>query len=560
MLTIPSTWNLNNNAQTKSGSLPFVLSNEPAEIRANENILRFEFTPQVANVGAMKASLSLRVVANVAVGDTFTISFSLGELILTASLTPSFNEFYTETATSTLAYRTLVAESIANELSNSLVFSNNYDITTSGDFIFVTALNFGDEFTLSVTPPTNILVASNTAGDDYFTYEGLVDYSLFADIYVSDELFADTVSKQGAEYIDTYVIPASGVPVNINVGGLIKDFTDVVLPNRSSVAGLFYKELDNSGDVKVMRPYFVVYGDYFRFVEGGEKKKRTQGVTSVRWSQNAAQDFLLPYSIDSWNPKGTSSFVWLTSCPNGKEVTYDSVEYLQTIVRKSTSGSDAFGLRCKLNFYDGTSYTVVLNDVDGYSDLGGNLSFEVSPLVFNMIGWETFLGKLVDTYEVSLFWQFGAGTYTSETKTYIMHRQCNEAYKNIIWVNEFGAWDSLTFRGESAEGVTRANNLVNRALSFDANTTDSISDEVTLTQRIDFSKTYNIQSSFVSAAHYRWLAGLLKSSSVFVWDEEFEAYRSITITESDYNATTSRTEQSLNITYRYTTNEGTISR
>jgi len=67
MLTIPSSWNQNNNSQIKSGTNAFVQTSEPSEVRANENVLRFKYTPQV-NAGTLnKAALSLRVVTNVTV-------------------------------------------------------------------------------------------------------------------------------------------------------------------------------------------------------------------------------------------------------------------------------------------------------------------------------------------------------------------------------------------------------------------------------------------------------------------------------------------------------------
>ena len=191
--------------------------------------------------------------------------------------------------------------------------------------------------------------------------------------------------------------------------------------------------------------------------------------------------------------------------------------------------------------------------------MGGNLSFDTSPLALGLRNLESNQDKLVDNYSVRLVWSADSVTSGfSASKTYVMDRNCYANTKQIIFLNEFGAWDSLDFRGSTTSNLEREVTTINRSLPFNANTTASSSAEIALNINTEVTSVFQLNSGLLSDSHIQWIKELGKSSSVYIWEDN--TYKNILISEFDYANDNTLSSNNLSITYTYTTSDNTITR
>lgn len=574
--SIPVSWDTLGTAQavnTATSSVQFL--SEPDEITASENLQRFRFTPRVVNLAATAARVELLVTAGTPVASTFVISGNGVTVTLTSSATPSFDEFYSDN-TNTAVARARVAQAIAAELTNNLAFNTYYETHSEDNRIIIEARDLGSAYDLTVTTlPASIITFINSAGSSIYDYQSYIDYSTFTEFYIGYGEYGNVVNRLDFDLIGNIDIPFSSDVSNININGATKNYVDIELPYKRPNVGLSIKELDeeayNAGRMPILRPYFVLYGDSFRYSANGEKKKILQGVSSVLWVQNAAQHKLNTYDFRdyTWDLSSINSFKFLTDRPNLTPVTYDSHQFLQTIHKKYSKADGTFWLERILHFYDGSTQTTLLGGTPGvdYSNLNGNLSFDVSPVALGIENTETIEGKLVDWYEVCIVWSQKAtgSVYRSEKKSYKFLRRCGDQSANIIWFNKFGAWDSLEFVGTQTEARNRNTSVVNRALPFTANTgtagvSFAASEEVTLVRKIDSETSKSVTSVLLPKAHYDWVGGILDSSAVFIWDTVQKQYVAIVVTGFEYSSTTDLDEFAIRVEYKSTVDNNTITR
>ena len=552
------------------------LHSYPATIVLSENVNNFNFEPLLSTASPAYAITNIQVIGYVTPGETITIQSALGTITLTASVNPTVNEFYTEAvATATPLYLSQVAYSIADTINQSLAFNTNYNTSLSGTQVTVTAKQYGElpDMTSS-TSSANINVLAFGGVAEYES-QTVIDYQGFAQIYAGRENYNETVNKYNSQLLDTFILDTGQSDTDV-VFPVVKNFIEPLLPDKVLTpssnyyamdlgvtnTGATINDLDSFGNKKrLLIPYFVAYGDSFKYVTNGQRKNFVRGVSPVRWMQLGAFDYLMPYNMIDyvWIPDTSKSFSFLTSCPNLKTVSYDSHEYLQMICQKPTKTLN-FNIDVRYNFYDGTSITDS-RPAMSYTNLAGNISLDVSPTIIDITGIETTNGKLVDRYQVRVRWETSTGVYSYSTwKTYVMDRTCYRNKKEVIFLNEYGAWDSLEFRGEIIEELNREVLQIERNLPANANTLQGVSTEVKLNINTMAVSKYTLRSGLINDSHIDWVKRMIESSSVYIWDASVNKYRNIMITDYNWSNDTKPTADSLTIVFNYSTDNNTITR
>jgi hypothetical protein len=564
-MILPNGWNLNNIGNQKSDAIT-TLEDYAAEITLSENLRNFLFEPvETSPFGQTLANAQIVLLGYVPVGSTLTYTFEEFTIELTASATPTSGQFWTEASVVpvTAAYLQAVAESIADTLDQILSVRNSYNINLLGSAVQLEAKNYGTKYNITAVSSTASIAEYDTAGTPKYLSQNKIDYSAWARVYVGFESFADLVDKYDAIEVDLYSVPSAESAVNLAVG-IVGNYVQPITPiKKLTPANDFYNmdlgttgggatipSEDPTGEKQyLLRPYFVVYGDSYRYETNGQKKRFVKGVTPVRWVQLGAVDALRPYNMNEfvWIPNSPNSFKWLSTAPD-KEVTYNSHEFLQLICKKPTTANN-FNLEVKCNFYDGTSVTVVKPTFSA-SGLAGNVSFDVSPLALDLVAIETLNAKLIDTYSIKLKWVASGGAYGySQIKTYKFQRDCNNKSNQIIFLNQFGAWDSLEFRGETQKSTEREVNYISRALPPNANKSAAINAKLSLNIETNSTDNFTIHSGLLSKEVYDWSSKLLDSSDVYLWNEDLADYESIKIVDYDYGFDTKQGAGNLSITY-----------
>lgn len=575
---IPLNW-ISDNSRIEKSNAATILDTVPQEIVLSENKANFKFSPVDAPLPHSKAQGIIQVGAYIPIGETINIVVpNITSITLTASTTPGANEFYTESSApaNLVPYLQTVIESIADALLTTLSLSNNYSVQIQNTSLLIEATSFGTEYdftTFTSSIPTSINMFTQNGSSRYLTND-FIDYTCFANIFVCNQVYGTLVNKFESVYAGTNIVDSNTGEVNIDAA-VVGNYVNHILPIRNvtpfdgfaaldkgvTSGGIVIPGEDDNGDTRfICRPYFIEFGDKFSYVKNQAKKQFTKGVSEIRWMQLGAFDRLMTYDMSQyvWNPISNGSFKWLTSCPM-KTITYDSHEYLQVIVDHTTVNRTAY-IELVLNFYDGTQ-TTANKTAFSYQDVGGNVSFDVSPVALDLQTIESNQGKLIDTYSVRINWDIdGINRGTSTFNTYKFDRNCYNDKENIIFVNEFGAWDSLEFRGSITEDLQRSIDTLERSLPFNANTTDAINSEVKINVNTDINSRYTINSGLLSPEVTDWSKKLMESSAIYIWDNQYNGYRAILITENDYIDDNSQTGRSLSITFTYTTDNNSISR
>ena len=569
-LLIPTGWRNSNNAFTKNTANSFTIIDKPSELRLVENNLSFDFRPIVSNVSASKAKLVIRIVGNIPNLTPFVITTNFVVIQLRASTSPTVNEFITS-ANSGATYQMNTAEAIANELISSGLFMNYYDVWTVNNEIHIEAKDFGASYNLTYvaapTPPSsisNFQVVLNQVGQDKYNVDAAVDYELFADVFVLNGNYGEMLDKNNSVYVDTLYFPFTGENIQFNINNLVNDYVDMQLPIRRNDSQQNIVELDKISDNKHLIAYFIVWGDSYRFQINGDRKRQVQGVSEVLWVQNGGTNSLNPYTMNQyvWFNQITP-FQFLTNCPNEKEVSYNSIEFLQFIRKKQSNLTVGYeyGRTVKVNYVDGTSTSLDSIIGTNWINLSNNLSMDVSPSNIGVEALETSNNTLIDSYEVSFYYKLANGVkYRSEVKKYKMRRKCNEQSYNFLFINRLGGWDTIEFRGDFQVESNRNVTQVQRNTPILTNRESTVSYDEILVTKIDYNKQYNVNSGYMSKTHYNWISELLSSSAVYVWDNDLRAFRAILITNNNYQFNSKESEFNLALSFRYVASEMTVTR
>ena len=575
---LPLAWLLNNNQQVMAGTNYSLIGSNPKMFSATENIVNYIFNNTTTGVTTVNTRLVLTVVGlpSTTTG-SITLKNSFSTIRLTASNTPSVNQFFNNGTAVTALARSVRAESIAYELRSNLTFNQYYNVWSQGATIYIearvagTAYNFDTVLLSSEIILLGGMLASNTNGTNNYNWQALIDYNAFVEVYVAEGIYGDSIDKRNSILTDSLNITAYDSPTwAINIADSIKPYVDIVLPTKRNSPIIVVKELDkqidNNGNkvLPVVRPFYIVWGYERRFGLGLEKKKSISGVSDVRFALNGAFGLLEDYNFNPYilDTTLTSSFKFMTSSPQEKDTNYDSQEFIHFYRKSNAIELGNFGLEVLYTFTD-LSTTTVSYSLGSYAGIDGTLSIDVSPNVLQLLNVEAANGKLIDHYELKIYWTTNTtARFYSESRIYNVKRICNPNTNNIIFVNEFGVFETLNFTGEVIKTVDRSVEYLQRPIGINTANTgfNSISDEVTVAVNMNVNDKFTITSDLVSKEQYNWLSKIMSSSSLFIYDKSGSRYRAIKVDSFNYQSNSLNETSSLSLSYSFSVNNNYITR
>lgn len=575
--SLPLTWLLSNSAFQKTGNTYYEIGNNPKLFSASENVINYIFNNNI-NAGSHSASrLVLNVFGSVSLNGSITLTNDFMTVVIRPSDTPNSNEFYRAGGSTTPANRSLIAESIAFELRNNLTFNQYYNVWSQGATVFIEARVIGSSYNFNITTLNASLLLlggvsqTNVVSTDIYEWQSLIDYNAFVEVYVANGVYGQNIDKRNSYLTDIYSVPPTSKEAwAINISDSIKNYVDIVLPTKRNVNTIGLKQLDfqvnTNGEaiLPVVRPYYIVYGAEYRFAAGLEKKKFISGVSDVRFVLNGAFGLLEDYNFNPYilDTTSTTSVKFMTSSPSVKDTDYTSQEFLHFYRRSNTFELGNFGVEVEFKFYDGTSIAQSY-PLGNYAGIIGTISIDISPNCLDINNIETVNGKMVDTYTAKLYWTINSTQrYYSEARTYTMKRICNKNSNNVIFVNEFGVFETLNFTGEIIKNVNRDVSYSKRAIGINTPNTgfDTISDEVSMPVLMNNADSYILSTELIDKEYYNWLSTILNSSSVYIYDEEGSRYRCIIITDYEYSYNSLNETSTFSMTFSYTVNNNYITR
>lgn len=576
--SLPTPWLISNNSQMSPSNVYAVIGSNPKTFSASENVINYIFNNDI-NAGIHTATrLKLTVTGAISTAGSITLKNGVMTLVLTGSTTPSTNQFLINSGT-TGADRTIMAQSIAYELRSNLTFNQYYNVYAQSGTVFIEARAIGTKYNFDMTIlNAGIIIAggllsNNTNSTNQFEWQSLIDYNTFVEVYVAEGIYGQTINKNFSILTDIYnVIPTMETSWAINISDSIKHYVDVVLPTKRTTPVLVVKELDKqidpvTGDavLPVVRPFYTVWGAEYRFAKGKEKKKFVSGVSDVRFVLNGAFGLLEDYNFSPYilDLTTTLSAKLMTSSPIMKDTNYDSHEYINVYKKFNNFELGAFGLEVTYKFYDGTT-TVQSFVIPSPQTINGTLSIDVSPNVVKIQQVEAINGKLVDTYELKLYWTISSSSvrYYTQSRQYTMKRICNVNTNNVIFLNEFGVFETLNFTGEIVKTVERDVEYLKRPIGINTPNTgfSTISDEISLPANMTINDKITITSELISQEQYNWLSRILSASAVFIYDKAGSRYRAINIDDYNYEYNSQSETAMLTLTYSNTVNNNYITR
>lgn len=556
-----------NNSKIEDPTKRFTLYDEPLQITFSENNRAFEFsgitesgTPMISNNMILIPTTTV-----INVGDTISISNDLINITLTASLTmQTFTDFYIGGT-----YEDML-DSLYYTLTDNIAVTNYYEIYRTNSIIGLRAKDYGSNYDLGISSSNTGISFTDCitfgCGTNKYLYDNLIDYKGFVEVYIPREdavdiYFGNNHDKLNYIKIDEYLIPFIDGEAKIKVD-IPKNYLEVNLPDYT----VDYVSL--SGHFK---PYFISYGDSERFSANFRRNKNLKGVSSVRWTQFGAVDTLLDYSTTQYvvNPT-TLQLVEPLTGQMEKTVTLDSHEYQQFIFKKYDLNDVNVSQKVRFTFIDGTDVTLDYPQ-GNFKGLDNNYSFNCSPQWISLPSVESTFVNSVLYYES--WFEFDVDTinsFSSEPKKYNYNTECKENEKQIIFLNSYGAYDSLSFAGQEADNFEVNRATIQTALPFNANTADGYKAKTHLDYNVEIDNTYTIYTELLNDEEFLYTKELLKSEVILEWDadlllgvnelgtELFGGYRYIQLDGYQFGFNTNNNKHSLTITYKKTNTEKAI--
>lgn len=615
-MNIPLSWRTlmtSANKQTVSNILPTILQTEPLELRASNNILPFTFLNQLTNLSPRKAKLTIRVNSMIANGAKLVISSDLGfDVTLFASTAPTYNEFFTSSLPYSVSLANTIASSISEELSNNIQFNSFYSVYALGTDIVIESLIEDEKYNIDITTtPTGLLklIPQSYNAINKLITNNYIDYALFVDVYSVNEVYGkpfDKTDNSVVNYAGRLLFNVNDNNDNsndslilTNVSGIVNDYVDIALPKTSTIGQTLTLDLIDLDNIDrsllpINNQYFLIYGDSYRFVNNGDRKYFTQGMSSVLSVQNASFEHLQAYNLQRfvWNYDNSNTFEFLSDCPNkelynwtienngynAKEVNLDSIEFIQFIQKFNEIGSITnkawIDLVCYFNDGSSQQYDRYFTNYTASSGLyipmnkGGNVSIDVSPNALGIGQIQSITGKMVEYYTVRFVWTVNDSTrHYSEYKGYRMNNICYDNIDtlfnnqlNIVWFNNLGGWDTQLFLGDKSVAVDRKEENISLTIPFNANTTQVTNYELEKTINLEVTTKYTAKTKQLYRSQYQWLKSIAKSPSIFAYDPITGYLKSIKISKFDYSYNDYDDSGSMSIEYYYYNKENVTSR
>lgn len=575
---VPLSWLLNNNQIVKSGTTYSVIGSNPKMFSASENIINYIFDNTTTGVTPTSTRLVLTVIGLPSTtSGSITLKNSFSTTVLTASNTPNINQFFNNGTGLTPLDRSVRAESIAYELRNNLTFNQYYNVWSQGATIFIearisgTAYNFDTVLLSSELILMGGMTASNTNGTNTYNFQSLIDYNAFVEIYAAEGVYGQQIDRRNSILADQLNITAYNTDkFAINIADSIKQYVDIVLPTKRTSPVVVVKELDKQIDMfgnkvlPIVRPFFIVWGFERRFGVGLEKKKTITGQSDIRFVLNGAFGLLEDYNFNPYilDTTLTSPFKFMTSSPKIKDLNFDSQEFLHFYRKSNNFELGQFGLEVVYTFTD-LSTTTVSYSLGSYAGINGTLSIDVSPNVLKLANVEAVNGKLIDSYELKIYWTTNTTLrFYSESKIYKIKRICNQNINNVIFLNEFGVFETLNFTGEIVKSLDRDVEYLERSIPINTPNTgfNTISDEINIPINMNIVDRFTITTDLLTQEYYNWLSKLLSASALFIYDASGSRYRAIKLVEYDYNSNSLNETSTFTLTYSYTVDNNYITR
>jgi hypothetical protein len=562
-MNILNNWRFQRTAQSLADT-KYSLVSQPPYLGVSENILSYKFTPRSLNIAGTKAYIQITVVNNPMDGSTFMLSNNNGDNIaLTASVTPSTQEFLTFNGLNQLSRQFQIAQSLANELLDSS-FRDNYEIWVTSNVLHIRALDYGPQYTLSFSNTPALILTYNVAGSNNYQLDSFIDYSLYAKVIILNtrvgfNVIGGNVDRTAGQVIGEIILPYYGQDWYFNIDGYLKNYVGVVVPTKNPNFNIVYQELDKDAEFPILRGYYLSLGDSFRYVSGGERKRVINACTDVQYVQNGALDLMYSYNmLDYTLEASTPSVLKFLNKWNVKDTRIDANEFLQFIESKNNaSTSCVFGVEVTFRFIDGTIVTRDTSLGNFNSTFGGNISIDVSPRKVKVDQEEALAGVWVDYYDVRLYWQRPSyPRYYSEIKRFIMKRECGEHIKNFIWFNELGAWDSITVKDNMSTDYQRELIKIKRITPLNP----SPDKDITRVININYDELKEVSTFELDKANYVMLEGLFKSTAVYLYDPSINTFVPVIITDNNYSNEANKDIRTVTFKYKLTYPSNIITR
>lgn len=562
-MNIINSWRFQRTAQSLADT-KYSLVTQPPYLGVSENILSYKFTPRTFSIAGNKAYLQITIVNNPGAGSTFTLTNTNGDNVtLTASVAPNTREFLTFTGVNQLSRQFQVGQSIANELLDT-TFGDSYEIWVASNVLHIRALDYGSQYTLSFSSTPALILTSNVAGTSNYQIDSFIDYSLYAQVVVLDaslgrNVIGGNVDRNAGQVIGEIALPYYGQDWHFNIDGYLKDYVGIVVPTKNPNFNIVYQELDNGAEFPIMRGYYMSLGDSFRYVSGGERKRLINACSDVQYVQNGALDLMYGYNMLDYTLEASSpSNVKFLNKWSSKDTRIDANEFLQFIESKNnTATSCIFGVEVTFRFIDGTTITRDTGLGNFNNTFGGNISVDVSPRKVKVDQEETLAGVWVDYYDVKLYWQRPTyPRYYSETKRFVMKRECGEDIKSFIWFNELGAWDSITVKDNMMKTYERELVTAQRVTPLDPNPAK----DITRVIRNNYDESKEVSTFELDKANYNLLEGLFKSTAVYLYDSNINTFVPVIVTDNDYSNEANKDIRNVTFKYKLTYQTNTITR
>lgn len=547
------------------------IQDSPLDVSFSNNIVPFIMNYPINANYVNNFELVLSFNATPIVDKSIVFTSDVLTLTVTSSYAPSTNQFLTNPTNSSLNTRES-ALSLALELANDFQFSQYYTVELLGsnsNQIKIKAINSGRQYNIDQTILTNSLLNSNisllsySSASEKYNWQLLFASSRFyTEIYAAEGYIGDTVDKTKSILVDTIDMISPNIdsfPIAVNESLDLK--LGFALPRNPFNTLISFENLDTKGEYPIVRPYYIAYGLKRTYGNSDSYKKIPIGLSKIAYiAKGGTINKLDEYDYNKYilDTNSTISFEFLTNSPNTKQITRNSIEYLQFYKKSVISTNSNLSIEVTYRFND-NSTTNKLIPINNSNSEKGMLSIDVSPKTVGVSDIETLNNKVVMEYSIRLSWEYlGSITY-SQVKSYRLPiYNCEDDSMNIIFLNNYAAWDSIEFRksrqieiNRTASQFTRP--IANSRAKFGFN---SKSDAVSVDYNIVNFQEYTVFTDIVNAEQYNWYAELMNSNSIYVWDGS--DYRNILITDFEYLYDDNLSSSFLSIKYRYTTDNNNL--